>query len=87
MYTEQLAPKTDLSAQIGVEEQSWGTVGLCFPTCADEIWLWSFGSPLVWLSYLSAPETASLCVSSCLRRSQQCCQHLKQHMLSLTICH
>lgn len=76
-------PKLTLSAQIGVEVQRWGTVGLCFSTCADEIWLWLFGSALVWLSCLSTPKTASLRVSSCLRRSQQRCQHLKQRMLSL----
>lgn len=38
---------------------------------------------MVWLCYHSTPKTASLHVSSCLCRSQQCCQHLKQHMLSL----
>lgn len=58
MYTEELASRTDLSAQTGVEEQRWGTIGLCCPTCADGMWLWLFGSALVWLSHFSSVEAA-----------------------------
>lgn len=83
MYTEESASRTELSAQTGVKYQRWGTEGLSFPTCAEEMCLWPFESALVWLSHFSSPEPASLHVSSCLHRSLQCCQHLKQHMLSL----
>lgn len=47
MHTGQLASKTDLPAQMEVEEQRWGTVGLCFPTFDDETCQWLFGSALI----------------------------------------